>query len=198
MAVMTNASAAENKTSGNNSSSTAYQSQMKAVDHIAVQGLKAMYDVHYARLALFNGHPKDALKVTYQAKNLLNDDKTDWKKYVHTGKQLPNNGDSYVLINSSISQSENFTITPEKKAAIARANVKLAKGDRKGALDELHLAGIDTTDTQVFMPLKKSRQDVTKAIDLLKQNKYYEANIALKDAEDSVIIQNESTKDQHP
>ncbi|SFN04829.1 YfdX protein [Izhakiella capsodis] len=82
-----------------------------------------------------------------------------------------------MLINSSISRSENLTITPEKKAAIARAN------------DELHLAGIDTTDTQVFMPLEKARQDVTKAITLLKQNKYYEANIALKDAEDSVIIQ---------
>ncbi|SFN04845.1 hypothetical protein SAMN05216516_10287 [Izhakiella capsodis] len=74
VAFMTNANATENK-AGESGSSTAYHSHMKNSGHIAVEGLKAMYDIHYARLSLFNGHPQDALKDTMQANTLLNDKK---------------------------------------------------------------------------------------------------------------------------
>ncbi|ACY83153.1 YfdX family protein [Edwardsiella piscicida] len=161
--------------------------QVQDVAKVAQQGFTAMRDMQYARVALFRGYPDVATKLTDQSAGLLADDSTDWKSFIKSDKKAPLAGDNYVIINASIALSEDFVATPEKQKAIAKANEKLSKGDRKGALEELRLAGVGITETQYLMPLKQTRQAVAHAQSLLKAGKYYEANLALKGAEEGII-----------
>lgn len=48
--------------------------------------------------------------------------------------KTPQEGDVYIIINSSLMLSEDFTVTPEKQKAIDEANKKLDKGDKKEQL----------------------------------------------------------------
>lgn len=161
--------------------------QAKEVAKVAQQGFNAMRDVQYARVSLFRGYPDVAQKLVNQANTLLSDDSTNWKEFIKTDKKTPLAGDNYVVINASISLAEDFVATPEKQKAIDSANAKFKKGDHKGAMEELRLAGVGVTETQYLMPLKQTQQAVKKAQQLLKEGKYYEANLALKGAEEGII-----------
>ncbi|MGK3262560.1 YfdX family protein, partial [Klebsiella quasipneumoniae] len=84
-----------------------------------------------------------------------------------------------------------YVATPEKESAIKSANEKLAKGDQKGAIDTLRLAGIGVIENQYLMPLNQTRKAVAQAQDLLKAGKYYEANLVLKGAEEGIVVDSE-------
>lgn len=87
--------------------------------------------------------------------------------------------------------SEDYVATPEKESAIQSANEKLAKGDQKGAIDTLRLAGIGVIENQYLMPLNQTRKAVAQAQELLKAGKYYEANLVLKGAEEGIVVDSE-------
>ncbi|EAS9109571.1 hypothetical protein EIV52_21235 [Salmonella enterica] len=71
------------------------------------------------------------------------------------------------------------------------ANEKLKKGDRKGAIEVLNLAGITVSESQVLMPLKATRNDIQKAINLFNEGKYYQSNLMLLSAEEGIILDTE-------
>ena len=96
-----------------------------------------------------------------------------------------------VVINATIALSEDYVATPEKESAIKSANEKLAKGDQKGAIDTLRLAGIGVIENQYLMPLNQTRKAVAQAQKLLKAGKYYEANLVLKGAEEGIVVDSE-------
>lgn len=169
--------------------------QAKEVAKVAQQGFNAMRDVQYARVSLFRGYPDVAQKLVDQAQTLLSDDSTNWKDFIKADKKTPLAGDNYVVINASISLAEDFVATPEKQKAIDNANAKFKKGDHKGAMEALRLAGVGVTETQYLMPLKQTQQAVKKAQQLLKEGKYYEANLALKGAEEGIITDSVSLVD---
>lgn len=162
--------------------------QLKDVAQIAKEGFNAMHNIQYARLAIFGGKTDLAVKFADQAAALLADDSAEWNSFVKQTKnpELIKN-DKYVVIDASISLAENYVITPEKQSAVDKANAKLKKGDRKGALDELKLAGIAVNETEYLMPLNATRQAVATAQQLLKDGKYYEANLALLSAEQGLV-----------
>lgn len=164
--------------------------QQQAVEaaQIAEQGLYAMRDVQLARLALFHGEPGKAKTLTSEAAALLADDSTDWAKFTKSTKKTNLKNDRYVVINAAMGISENYVATPEKQAAINRANEKLGKGDKKGAVEELRLAGVGVMENLYLMPLKQTQNAVADAQKLLNEQKYYEANLALKGAEEGIII----------
>ena len=150
-----------------------------AAERISEQGLYAMRDVQVARLALFHGDPEKAKELTNEASALLSDDSTEWAKFAKPGKKTNLNDDQYIVINASVGISESYVATPEKEAAIKIANEKMAKGDKKGAMEEL-------------MPLKQTRNALADAQKLLDKKQYYEANLALKGAEDGIIVDSEA------
>ncbi|MGL6116241.1 YfdX family protein [Plesiomonas sp.] len=168
------------------------QQQQKDALQVAQQGFSAMMNVQRARAALFNGQPAEAQKLVLKAKTELANDSIDWTKFIKIGKTAPLAGDNYVIVNASMSVAEDFVPTPIKQKAISTANEKIKAGDRKGALDTLRLAGIGIVENQALMPLKQTQQHVNKAIELMKEGQYYEANLALKGAEDGIIIDSES------
>ena len=157
-----------------------------AAERISEQGLYAMRDVQVARLALFHGDPEKAKELTNEASALLSDDSTEWAKFAKPGKKTNLNDDQYIVIN------ESYVATPEKEAAIKIANEKMAKGDKKGAMEELRLAGVGVMENQYLMPLKQTRNALADAQKLLDKKQYYEANLALKGAEDGIIVDSEA------
>ncbi|ENG4010837.1 YfdX family protein [Escherichia coli] len=146
------------------------------------RGMEIMDDMQYARLALFSGDTGTADRLINRAEDLLKSEDKTWETVVRKDKKTPQEGDVYIIINSSLMLSEDFTVTSEKQKAIDEANKKLDKGDKKGAIEVLHLAGIDISETQWLMPLKQTQKKVNSAQKLMREGKYYEANLALKGA----------------
>jgi len=167
---------------------TSVHQQVAQASQIAEQGFYGVRNIQLSRLALFQGQPENAIKLVDEAAKLLADDSTDWKKFVKQGKKASLKNDQYVVINASLNVSENYIATPEKQAAIKSANEKFDKGDKKGALEALHLADIGVVENFYLLPLKQTQKLVADAQKLLAEKKYYEANLVLKSAEDSVIV----------
>ncbi|MHC3320170.1 YfdX family protein [Salmonella enterica] len=170
-------------------------SQWRTVDNIAKIGNEAMQDVQLARVSLFNGDTKSAKKLLSDAQQKINDDKTDWTKFIKKDKKTPVDGDNYIVINASMSINEDYQASGEKTKAIKNANEKLKKGDKKGAIEALKLAGITVVENEVLMPLKQTRTDIQKAIALFDDGKYYQANLMLLSAEEGIILDSETIQE---
>ncbi|EBW2564268.1 hypothetical protein DQD36_20345 [Salmonella enterica subsp. enterica serovar Chester] len=170
-------------------------SQWRTVDNIAKIGNEAMQDVQLARVSLFNGDTKSAKKLLSDAQQKINDDKTDWTKFIKKDKKTPVDGDNYIVINASMSINEDYQASGEKTKAIKNANEKLKKGDKKGAIETLKLAGITVVENEVLMPLKQTRTDIQKAIALFDDGKYYQANLMLLSAEEGIILDSETIQE---
>ena len=184
MASATTTTAAETATAN-------VQKEAADIMQVAVKGANAMRDIQLARLALFHGQHDSAKKLTNDAASLLAGDSSDWAKFVKAAPKAKMIDDQYVIINATIALSEDYIATPEKESAIKTANGKMAKGDWKGAVDTLQLAGISVLQTQYLMPLNQTRKAVASAQKLLSTGKFYEANLVLKGAEEGIVIDSE-------
>ncbi|MCC6195174.1 MAG: YfdX family protein [Burkholderiales bacterium] len=149
----------------------------------------AMREVQAARLAIFNGSPDQAQKFISQAKANMQLAQGKAKDFaINTQKQAAS-GDAYIPIDTSLALSEGFKATKEKQAAIDKANQHLAKGEHKNAVEVLRLANIDLTESAALIPAKAVLSHINDAATLIGEKKYYEANLALKAAEDAVIVE---------
>ncbi|EBD2439343.1 YfdX family protein [Salmonella enterica] len=166
-------------------------SQVRSIDNIAQAGNAAMQDVQLARVALFDGDTSGAKRLLNDANRKINDDQTDWSKYIRKDKKAPIDGDGYVVINATMAVSEDYQASEAKNKAVRDANEKLKKGDKKGAIEVLKLAGITVSESQVLMPLKATRNDIQKAINLFNEGKYYQSNLMLLSAEEGIILDTE-------
>ncbi|ELH9724502.1 YfdX family protein [Salmonella enterica] len=166
-------------------------SQVRTIENIAQAGNAAMQDVQLARVALFDGDTSGAKRLLNDANKKINDDQTDWSKYIKKDKKTPIDGDGYVVINATMAVSEDYQASEAKNKAVRDANEKLNKGDRKGAIEVLKLAGITVSESQVLMPLKATRNDIRKAINLFNEGKYYQSNLILLSAEEGIILDTE-------
>ena len=59
-------------------------------------------------------------------------------------------------------------------------------------------AGIGVSVSRVLLPVKDTVKHVDKAMELMKAHKYYEANLALKAAEDGTIVDSALLYDPTP
>ena len=82
--------------------------------------------------------------------------------------------------------ADDMVLTPEKAAKVKEANEHLKNGETDKAMDTLKQGAIDITYTRLLMPVDGTTVHVTAAENLLNQGKYYEANLALKAAQDLV------------
>ncbi|GJL81394.1 MAG: protein YfdX [marine bacterium B5-7] len=168
---------------------SAKQAESKNIIKTLDEAHKALGETRAARLAIFNGTPEIAGK-------LVNDAMADFKVVNDSVKDFavanvtPTlKDDSYVPFDTSMTLSEDFVPTPEKQVTIGKANDHLAKGDKDKALETLKLADIDVNLSAAFIPSKASIGHIEDAIKLIGEGKYYEANLALKAIEDSVVVQ---------
>ncbi len=97
--------------------------------------------------------------------------------------------DAYIPFDTSMALAEGFVPDEAKKAALIKANEHLAKGEKAHAVDALKLANIDVSVSAALIPAASSLKHVDDAVKLLSEKKYYEANLALKAVEDSVLVE---------
>jgi hypothetical protein len=84
--------------------------------------------------------------------------------------------------------ADDFVATPEKTKHIAAGNQKIKEGKADEAVQELKLANVDIGFTRLLMPLGETQAHVKTAAKLIASEDYYQANMALKAAEDGVNI----------
>jgi len=172
----------------------------KILDKVSREANSAMRDVRFARVAIFDGQPEEAKKLLDSAKKDLAKTEKDAPKLVVTVKSQVKVGNEtiakhkatetseFIPIDAQLVLSADFVPTPEKQAKIKEANEHLKKGASAKAVEILRAADIGVSVTRVLMPLKLTIAHVDGAIALLKDHKYYEANLALKGAQDGLVV----------
>lgn len=148
----------------------------------------AMREIRAARLAIFDGSGPAATTFVNEASTKL---KTALELAgnikVSKAGEIVEGG--YVPFDVSMAIGEDYTASPKKTAQIAEANGHLKEGNQQKAVEVLRLADINVLTTAALLPVDATMEHITDAANLLKQGKYYDANIALKAIEDSVVVQ---------
>jgi hypothetical protein len=152
----------------------------KADMKVSQDGYNAMRAIHEARMAIFNGEPKGCEKMITKAGQDLAKAAKD--------ESVAKVKEDMIPIDGSLALSDAFVPTEEKAKHIAKANEHLKAGDAKKGLEELKLGEIDVNFSRVLMPLGTTQKRLTDAEGLAKGGKYYECNLALKAAEDAVVL----------
>jgi hypothetical protein len=153
---------------------------------LSEDGYRAMRDIRAARISIFNGNPGEATTYVDKAETALGKAKADEKRLV--AKEGDNAETKYVPVDGQIVVADDYVASPEKAKHIAAGNAHLQKGKTKEALEELRLAAVDIGFSRVLMPLPSTAADVRSAASLLRDGKFYEANMALKAAEDGMTV----------
>lgn len=172
------------------SGDASYQKLMK----ISQDGYNSYRAVRGARIAIFNGTPDKASKLVDEALNDVTAASKKAGEFVGrtNGKVSDTQKDvgdlAWVPVDASLDLSDDFVMTDKKKEHIAKANKHFKNGEKDKAVEALKLADVDVTYSRVLMPLKTTEKHIKSAKDLLSQKKYYEANLALKAAEDGLIV----------
>ncbi|TMV92356.1 YfdX family protein [Thioclava sp. BHET1] len=147
----------------------------------------AMRDVRAARLALFDGQPKIADKMTNKAlEKMTSAEKSEAKWGVKSKTGDPTL--TYLPFDSSIALGEDFKVTPDNQKAVTKANKQIASGDSKGAADTLKAQDINVSISAALVAGKPAIADLKMAASEIGKGKFYEANLELKKIEDSVVI----------
>ncbi len=161
---------------------------------LSEDGSKAAREISLARVAIFDGQSQEAIKLIDQAKTTLISAAKDADKLV-IKKFDKSDLDPMVPIDARLKMADDFILTPEKRSEIDKVNEHLKNGETKEALSILKPADIQLTLTTLFMPLETTSKAVDQAAKLLAESKYYEANLELKKAEDSWVIDSQNFVD---
>ncbi|MEE4014824.1 YfdX family protein [Roseibium sp. FZY0029] len=161
---------------------------LKTVD----DAYKAVREVRAARIAIFNGQPDQATSFVTSAQKDFEAAQAAMDTYAIKDKKTPKEGDSYLPFDSSLSLAEGFVPTQDKQETLLKANEHLAKGESRKAAEILKLANVDVTVSAALVPAKTGLAHVSDAAKLIGEKKYYEANLALKAVEDSIVVENYS------
>jgi hypothetical protein len=160
-------------------------------DYIKVSqdALMAVRNVGGARLAIFNGSPDRAQIYADAAVTRVTAAIKDADKYALDIKAPNKDGEQFVPFNAGLTVSELLEPSKVKKEQIAQANKHLHKGETRKAVEALKVGGIDVALTTELLPVQLAKMDIENAAKLIDDGKYYEANLALKAVEDSVITE---------
>jgi hypothetical protein len=166
---------------------------------LSTDGAVAFRTLHMARIAIFEADPVAAKKMLADARAALAKAKVDSTSFMKAEADLkaPKGMNvtpaaasgpavAWLPIDGQLTLGEDFVATPAKAAAVAEANKHLEKGQRKEAIEKLKLADVNVMFTMALAPLDRTMADVDMAAKLMDEGKYYEANAAMKKAEDGV------------
>ncbi|OFW99155.1 MAG: hypothetical protein A3D94_01780 [Alphaproteobacteria bacterium RIFCSPHIGHO2_12_FULL_66_14] len=166
---------------------------------LSADGAIAFRALHMARIAIFEADPVAAKKLVADTRAALAKAKVDSTAFKKaeaefkapkgmnvTPAAASGPAVAWLPIDGQLTLGEDFVATPAKAAAVAEANKHLGKGQRKEAIEKLKLADVNVMFTMALAPLDRTMADVDMAAKLMGEGKYYEANAAMKKAEDGV------------
>ncbi|MGV2289098.1 YfdX family protein [Trinickia sp. YCB016] len=169
----------------------------KDLRKLSQEGSKAFDQIGKARVALFDGKPEVAAKLVKEAQQSLKLAKKDDTAFLKAESEMKGpaaemaKADAkepvqWLPVAGDISIVEDITKVPSKIDAANKANEQMKNGDRDGALETLRLADVKIRFTLAAVPLAKTIAAVDTADGLLTAKQYYEANLAMKQVQDSV------------
>ncbi len=174
----------------------------KDFGRLSTDGVSAFSDIHFARLAIFEGKTDEAAKLVADARASLGKAKGDDTAFMkaesdfHAPAQTlaTKQGDAakettpvaWIPIDGDLVLGETFQATPEKAAAVVAARKGLEKGEGAKSLETIKLAAIDVDYTMAVAPLEKSIADIDNADKLMTSHDYYGASQSLRQAEAGV------------
>jgi hypothetical protein len=179
---------------------TTQDKESEILNKVSTEANEALRDVRWARVALFDGQPEQSKKYLVNSHEKLAAAEKQAPELVVTVQTQKKLGDKtvasettsetsdYVPIDAWLTLSEDFVASPEKNTKIKEANEHMKNGDKGKAIEVLKSADIGVSVSRVLVPIKATIKQVDRAITLMNENKYYEANLALKGAEDGVIV----------
>lgn len=147
----------------------------------------ALREVRAARFAIFDGSSDVAKRLIDGAVERFAKANVD----SNFAAQKPKNAKAdqqYIPFDTSMELSENFAPSPQNKAKVDEANGHISRGNFQKARETLKLANIDVTTSVAVVPAAMTKGHLEDAQRLMTEGKYYEANLALKSIEDSVLI----------
>lgn len=172
----------------------------KILEKISKEGRMAVQELRWARVAIFDGDVNQAKELLNKSKTTLTEVEKTAPQVMVTVKAREKIGDKtvgqekttmasdLVPIDASLVLAEDFVANPGKTEKIKQANEHLKNQNAGKAVEVLHEADIGLSVSRVLLPVKDTIKHVDDAIGLINDSKYYEANLALKTAEDGLII----------
>lgn len=181
-----------------------------ALDQVSDECSTAIREARFARVAIFDGRPDTAMDLLTRVQKQLAAAEQEAPKLTVTikskqqigGKDVAVRQESetsdLVPIDVSLEVTEDYGAAPakpvaQKNAKVQEANQHLKNAESVKAAATLREAGIGVSVSRVLMPLKATIRQIDQAVALLKDSKYYEANLALRDADQGLVVD----KDQH-
>ncbi|MDN5787958.1 YfdX family protein [Pseudorhodobacter sp.] len=154
----------------------------------ADQALVTLKSVHSARVALMDNEIDVGAAKVADAKDALTQGETDLKALRVADTEKTDAQADYLPFDVSMMLTDSFQPTDANKAAVKKAQDQMSSGDKNAAIDTLRLASVDVNISAAMLPESASMDNLNKAADLIKQKNYFDANLALKSIEDSVIV----------
>ena len=152
---------------------------------VSSDGFEAMRNVRAARVALFNGDTEHAKAYVRQAQQALTKAATDEKAAGTNRSGDPN----LISIDGQLVVGEGYIGSPDKAAHLNRGERHLKDGNTQEAIEQLKLTEEDIGYTRLLMPLKETRSHVEDADRMMQKGDYFDANLALKSAEEGLAVE---------
>ena len=152
---------------------------------VSSDGFEAMRNVRAARVALFNGDTEHAKAYVRQAQQALTKAATDEKAAGTNRSGDPN----LISIDGQLVVGEGYIGSPDKAAHLNRGERHLKDGNTQEAIEQLKLTEEDIGYTRLLMPLKETRSHVDDADRMIQKGDYFDANLALKGAEEGLAVE---------
>lgn len=163
----------------------------EAVLKFSEDGNAALRDIEAARLAIFSSDPKIVLGLIKNARAEIGkaEKAAATMSTAAAGAQGAPAKMAMIPVDGQLVVNDDFVPTPEKQAHIGNANKNIGNGNHKKALEELRLGEIEIVYNRLWMPVARTYKHLDQATKLVDEQKYYEANLALKAIGDSLTIE---------
>ena len=157
---------------------------------------RAIREIQQARLALFQGETDAAAELVSAANDNLGAAQALLGRH---GIERPDSGggkgdgkgadDAWLPLQTNFTLAEGFVPAERHQDTLRKAGAQMQGGDEKGAAESLRLGEIDFALSAALLPADASLKHVQDAERLIGEKKFFEANLALKAVEDSVVVE---------
>lgn len=155
---------------------------------LSEEGRTALMSAQAARMALFNDKHDAARSDIERGIGALEAASATMKDVMIPGTDAADAKAEYLPFDTKFGLSETFVATPEKQAALGKAQGLFQSDTPDAAVEVLRNAGVEVVVSTALLPGESAIQHLKDARSLLDEGKFYEANLALKAVEDSVIV----------
>lgn len=171
----------------NTEAKPAYATQTQML-RLSEEARTAITSAQAARLELFNNNPEGAKASVDRGIGALEAAQATMKTVVIPGTDAADAKAEYLPFDSNMSLAETFTVTPETEVALGKAKGMFEANSPDKAIDVLREASVDVMVSTALLPGEATLTELRNAQKLIADGKFFEANVALKSIEDSVIV----------